>query len=255
VSSSSSAKKTALVTGAASGIGLAAVELLARNDIAVALNYLADDARGAEQVARLQSEGFSIIPAVGDVSDPAGVEEMVATAIDRLGRLDYLVNNAATAASGPVPIGELHKLDESFWSQILSTNLVGPFRCVKAAAAALRRAGGAIVNTASIGGMESAGSSIAYSASKAGLLNLTKNLARALAPDVRVNAVAPGYVETPWTAQWSDDRRESFAKASLLERPCTPADIAEAIVFLCIKGNMITGQTLVVDGGLMLGHK
>jgi 3-oxoacyl-[acyl-carrier protein] reductase len=103
--------------------------------------------------------------------------------------------------------------------------------------------------------MESAGSSIAYSASKAGLINLTKNLARALAPDVRVNAVAPGYVESPWTAKWTDERRKSFAKASLLERPCTPSDVAEAIVFLCMNGNMITGQTLVVDGGLMLGHK
>jgi 3-oxoacyl-[acyl-carrier protein] reductase len=247
--------RTAIVTGAASGIGLAVVELLARDGVEVALNHLPNDTRGTVEVARLQAEGLSVFSAPGDVSDPNGAEKMMSSAIQRLKRLDYLVNNAGTAAtSTPIPLGELDRLDEAFWSTILSTNLVASFRCVKAAAVALKKSGGAVVNTASIGGLDSAGSSIAYSASKAALINLTKNLARALSPLVRVNAVAPGYVESPWTAAWPAEKREAFIRASLLERACTPVDVAEVIVFLCTRGAMITGQTIVVDGGFMLGR-
>jgi 3-oxoacyl-[acyl-carrier protein] reductase len=108
-----------------------------------------------------------------------------------------------------------------------------------------------VVNVASIAGLSSMGSSIAYGASKAGVVNLTRNLARALAPEVRVNAVAPGHVETAWTAAWEDRRREA-AERALLKRNCQPEDIADAIVFLLAGGAMVTGQTLVVDGGLTL---
>jgi len=115
----------------------------------------------------------------------------------------------------------------------------------------LRAARGAVVNVASIAGLSSLGSSIAYGASKAGVVNLTRNLARALAPEVRVNAVAPGHVETAWTAAWEDRRRDA-AERALLKRNCQPEDIADAIVFLAAGGAMVTGQTLVVDGGLTL---
>ncbi|MGA8656349.1 MAG: SDR family oxidoreductase [Chthoniobacterales bacterium] len=122
----------------------------------------------------------------------------------------------------------------------------------KAAADALRQSGGAIVNTASTAGLNTVGSSIAYGASKAGLINLTKNLARGLAPEVRVNAVAPGVVDTEWTRRWPKEAKQSAADRAVLKRICIAQDVADVIVFLCVGTSMITGQTIVVDGGFSL---
>jgi 3-oxoacyl-[acyl-carrier protein] reductase len=120
------------------------------------------------------------------------------------------------------------------------------------AAPALRAAGGAVCNTASVAGRNMPGSSMAYGASKAGLISLTKNLARALAPEARVNAVAPGFVDTEWTRAWPVARKQASIERTLLKRACTPGDIAAAIVFLCADTGMVTAQTLVVDGGYSL---
>jgi 3-oxoacyl-[acyl-carrier protein] reductase len=178
---------------------------------------------------------------------------MVENAIAALGRLDFLVNNAGTPATPvPIPFAELDALTEEFWSQILTTNLIGPFRCAHAAVPALRAARGAICNTASIAGVIGSGSSIPYAASKAGLINLTRSLARSLAPGIRVNAVAPGFVDSPWNKDWPADRRQNSIERTPLKRACTPADIAETIFFLCAGAAMITGQTVIVDGGLTL---
>ncbi|HEY1364415.1 MAG TPA: SDR family oxidoreductase [Xanthobacteraceae bacterium] len=245
--------KTALVTGAASGIGLATVELFARRGVKIALNHLPDDPRGAAAVERLRSQGFSVIGAPGDVSKAGVAEEMVRKAIAALGRLDFLVNNAGTSATAePIPPSDLDRLSEDFWATILATNLLGPFRCTRAAAEALKAAGGAVCNTASVAGRNMPGSSMAYGASKAGLISLTRNLARALAPRARANAVAPGFVESDWTRRWPAARKQAAIERSLLKRACTPADIAAAIVFLCADAGMVTAQTLVVDGGYSL---
>jgi len=247
------AGKTALVTGGASGIGLATVELFARRGVKVALNHLPDDARGPAAVERLRADGLAVIGAPGDVSKPAGADKMVRDAIDALGRLDFLANNAGTSATvAPIAPAELERLTEEFWATILATNLLGPFRCTRAAAAALKAAGGAVCNTASVAGRNMAGSSMAYGASKAGLINLTQNLARALAPEARANAVAPGFVDTEWTRPWPTERKQAAIERALLKRACTPADIAAAIVFLCADTGMVTAQTLVVDGGYSL---
>ncbi|WP_144185496.1 SDR family NAD(P)-dependent oxidoreductase [Elioraea rosea] len=247
------AGKTAVVTGGASGIGLATVERLARLGVTVALNHLPDDPAGPEQAARLRAEGFAVLSAPGDVSDAASIETMMAEALRRLGRLDILVNNAGTPATkAPIAPAELEAMTDAFWDRIIATNLLGPFRCTSAAAPALRQAKGAVVNTASIAGFTALGSSIAYGASKAGLINMTVNLARALAPECRVNAVAPGAVDTPWQKDWPESRRKAAAEKALLKRRCTADDIAEAIVFLATTGSPITGQTLVVDAGLTL---
>jgi 3-oxoacyl-[acyl-carrier protein] reductase len=245
--------KTALVTGGASGIGLAAVEIFARCGATAALNHLPDDRRGPTAIERLAAEGHRVVAAPGDVSLPGAAEAMVERAVAALGRLDFLVNNAGTPATPvPIPFADLDALSEDFWSQILTTNLVGPFRCAHAAVPALRAARGAICNTASIAGIMGTGSSIPYATSKAGLINLTKSLARTLAPEIRVNAVAPGFVDSPWNRDWPAERRQASIERTPLKRACTPADIAETILFLCAGAAMITGQTVVVDGGLTL---
>jgi 3-oxoacyl-[acyl-carrier protein] reductase len=141
---------------------------------------------------------------------------------------------------------------EDLWSLLLQVNLLGVFRCAKAAAPALKASGGAIVNTASIAGLGTAGSSLAYSATKAGVVSLTQNLARALGPGVRVNAVAPGAVDSTWMVEWTDEQRRQSIEGAMLKRRCTPDDIAEVIVFLGFGAAMVTGQTVVVDGGLTL---
>jgi 3-oxoacyl-[acyl-carrier protein] reductase len=247
------AGRAILVTGASSGIGLASVRLLAGCGARVALNHLPDDPRGPAQVAALRAEGLDIVAAPGDVSSRAEAERMVTTAIETLGRLDHLVNNAGTAhVKEPVDIRDLDAVTDELWDAVLATNLRGTFACSRAAATALKAAKGGITSIASVAGLSQPGSSMAYGASKAGVISLTRNLARSLAPDVRVNAIAPGLVLTPWTAPWPETRKSGSAEAALLKRNCTPEDIAEAVLFFVAGAAMVTGQVLVVDGGRVL---
>jgi 3-oxoacyl-[acyl-carrier protein] reductase len=244
------AGKTALVTGGASGIGLSTAAMLGRNGATVAVNFLADDPRGKDTVAKLKADGIKAIEAPGNVGDAADCARMVATAIDNLGRLDLLVSNAGTPGTRrKIEPHELDLITEELWSTLLQVNLLGVFRCAKAAAPALKAAHGAIVNTASIAGVGRAGSSLSYSATKAGVVSLTQNLARGLSPEVRVNAVAPGAVDSTWMVEWTDEQRRSSIQNAALKRRCTTDDIAEVIVFLGFGAAMVTGQTIVLDGG------
>jgi len=244
--------KAVLVTGGAAGIGLATATLFATMGARVALNDLPQNAALAVAVERLRADGFDVIAAPGDVGDPDSVESMVQTAMAKLGRLDYLINNAATPGTPrPIPPGELDRLTEAFWQRLLSVNLLGPFRCTKAAASHLRATRGAVVNTASISAFASGGSSSAYCATKAALVNLTQELARGLAPEVRVNAIAPGIVQgSEWECKWDSAWMEQAIANVPLRRAGTPADYAEVILFLCAGAGYITGETIVVDGGL-----
>lgn len=243
--------KAVLVTGGASGIGLATVRQFAASGARVAVNFLPQDSAGHSVVEELRANKLDVLPAPGDVSDPIDAVRMTESAIAHLGRLDALVNNAGTPATAktPIPFENLDEMTEEFWTKVLSTNLVGAFRCARAAASALKSSKGAIVNTASVAGLGRRGSSLAYAASKAGLINLTIGLARALSPDVRVNAVAPGLIETPWTEGWSAARKQQTADRTLLQRLGNPSEVAEAVFFLVAGARYINGQILVVDGG------
>jgi 3-oxoacyl-[acyl-carrier protein] reductase len=245
--------KTALVTGGASGIGFATARMLAGFGATVAVNYLPDDPRGPEAVDKLIDAGGKAIGAPGSVGEAGDAERMVRQAVDDLGRMDLLFNNAGTPGTRHrIAPPELGLITEDLWSQLLETNLLGVFRCSKAAAPALKAAKGAVVNTASIAGLGRAGSSPAYGATKAGVVSLTQNLARALAPEVRVNAIAPGAVDSSWMVEWTNEERQQSIERALLKRRCQPEDLAEVVVFLGFGAAMVTGQTITVDGGLTL---
>lgn len=245
--------RAALVTGAASGIGLATATLLARMGAKVAINHLPGDPAGPARVAELQALGLDVIAAEGNVGTPVAAEEMVTQAATQLGGLDFLVNNAGTSGvSDKIPPTDMDRMTEDLWQLLLNVNLVGAFRCARAAAPFLKVRGGAIVNITSIAGLGEQGSSIAYAASKSGLVSLTRSLARGLAPEVRVNAVAPGQTNTPWTADWPEERKLWAVEKAVLRRRSEPEDIAESVMFLCAGARMMTGQVLVVDGGMTL---
>ena len=240
--------KRALVTGAASGIGLGTATLLARSGAAVAINDLAGD-RLHEVVATLKGDGLNVIAVPGSVGDgEAGSLALVNEAVSKLGGLDYLVNNAATPNTKRViPPRELDKLTEEFWQKILSVNLTSVFWMTKAAAPALKESRGAVVNTVSTSAFGGGGSSSAYSVGKAGLAGMIRELARALAPEIRVNGIAPGAVNSNWDCDFG----EHDLSAVPLHRVGEPEDYADAIVFLCAGAAYVTGEILVVDGGVM----
>ncbi|HET6608433.1 MAG TPA: SDR family oxidoreductase [Rhodopila sp.] len=247
------AGKTALVTGSASGIGFATAKMLADFGCTVAVNFLADDPRGPEAVEKLVAAGGKAIMAPGSVGEAGEAERMVGKAVADLGRLDLLFANAGTPGTRRrIAPPELDMITEELWQTLLQVNLLGVFRCAKAAAPALKAAQGAIVSTASIAGLGRAGSTLAYGATKAGVVSLTQNLARALAPEVRVNAIAPGAVDSSWMVEWTNEERQLSIERALLKRRCQPEDLAEVVLFLGFGAAMVTGQTITVDGGLTL---
>ncbi|MDA9009284.1 SDR family oxidoreductase [Alphaproteobacteria bacterium] len=244
--------KKVLITGGASGIGLGAVHAFLRCGATVAINDLPGSQNLTDTIDRLKNEGHNVIAAPGNVGEAIDTPRMITEAITALGGLDYLINNAGTPGTkSPIPPSDFERQDEDFWSLLLNVNLLGPYRCTKAAAVALKASSGAIVNTASIAAHGMGGSSSPYCATKAGLLSLTREWSRALAPEVRVNAIAPGVVDSNWMCRFDDVEGDRFNPDVVpLRRIGTPEDYGEAILWLAAGANYVTGQCLNVDGGM-----
>ncbi|MGA7983769.1 MAG: SDR family oxidoreductase [Burkholderiales bacterium] len=241
--------RVAIVTGSASGIGAAVALELAGRGWRVAVNY----SKSAKQAEETAARCGAAIAVRADVSDDAQCRTLVQAALDKWGRLDALVNNAGTTKF--VPHGELDGLSAQDFQRIYATNVIGPFQMCRAAAPALKAARGAIVNVSSLASRVATGSSIAYAASKAALNTVSMTLARVLAPEVRVNVIAPGFVDTPWmVAGYGEERyarlRETYASIAPLKSVTQPQDVAQAAAWLIEAASSITGQVLYVDAGM-----
>jgi 3-oxoacyl-[acyl-carrier protein] reductase len=249
--------RVALVTGAGSGIGRATALALAAHGVSgVGIGYLANEDGARSTADEVRRSGAQPMCVRADVRQDDQVRSMVNAIGERFGRLDILINNAAITHW--VPVGDLEALTDEIWRDTLDVDVVAAFRCVRAASAHLKAARGVVINVASVSGVlaPSTLSSVAYGAAKAGLIHLTRSLAVALAPEVRVNAVAPAFTRTRWMEDhYLQDypEREKQASAVIpLGRVAEPEDVAAAIIGLIIGSDFVTGQTLIVDGGLSL---
>lgn len=243
--------KVAIVTGSAVGTGRETALLLARQGCDVCVNYSRSASDAEETAQMIRDLGRRTICIKADVADDSAVRKLVQQTETEFGRIDILINNAGTTSF--IPHNELEKVTEDDWNKILSVNLKGPFYAVRAAAPALRTARGAVVNVSSVAGVSGNGSSIPYCASKAALNNMTVTMARALAPEIRVNAVAPGFIDTRWFKELEHYEviKQFATEKSPLKRVCSPEDVAKTIVDLATS-ELITGQVLVIDGGMTI---
>lgn len=249
--------KTALVTGGSRGVGAATALMLAQDGCRVAVNYLQDTDSAEAVAARCREAGAEAIVVQGDVAEDTACRMMVEATMEAFEGLDILINNAGTTRFIDFP--DLEAVTDEVWDRLFAVNLKGPFQCARAARAALSTGdGGVIVNTASVAGIVGAGSCIPYAASKAALINLTVALARTLGPAIRVNAVAPGFIEGDWLQRGLGEdyaaARAAKAGESLLDAVSTPEDIAQGILGL-VAADKVTGHTLVVDAGHTAGPR
>jgi 3-oxoacyl-[acyl-carrier protein] reductase len=244
--------RVAIVTGAASGIGRATALALADLGCNVLVGYARSETEALATAAEIERRGARAIAVRGDVADDAACRATVDAAVRAWNRLDILVNSAGTTVF--VPHAELDAITTDAWDRIFAVNVRGAFQMARAATAPLRASKrGAVVNVSSTAASSAAGSSIPYAASKAALDNLTRSLARVLAPEVRVNAVAPGFVDTKWVADGYGERLDAIRKLVKQQTPlkgaAQPEQVAQAIVSLVTGMDWVTGQVIDVDGG------
>lgn len=251
-------RRVAIITGGGTGVGAATATKLADRGLDVAVLYSRSKAEADETVDVVKARGADAVALRCDVSSDADCRRVADEAVARWGRIDVLVNSAGTTQF--VSMGDLDALSADDFHDVFGVNAVGPFLMSRAVAGPMRGHGrGAIVNVSSVGALNGNGSSYAYVASKAALNVLTLALARNLAPDIRVNCVLPGLIETRWLKRGLGEEayarvRENWSDAAALQKVCSAADVADAIVWLALDAALTTGQFLTVDGGFMLGR-
>ena len=252
--------KAAIVTGASSdeGIGSECAKALASRGCNVVVNYATNKAGGEKVVAACKAAGADAIAVQGDIAKDVDCRRLVEAALDKWRRIDVLINNAATTR--PIPHRRMDLLDAAEFQRVFAVNLIGNYQMTKAAAPHLKTSGdAAVVNISSVGAMRAGGSSMAYTASKAAVNNLTLAMARALAPEVRVNALCPGGMLGAWTRKILTEQqyqeRVARAKAEFpLRRGIWPADVAVAALFLIEGATTMTGECIRMDCGQHLGE-
>jgi 3-oxoacyl-[acyl-carrier protein] reductase len=244
-----SERKVAIVTGSATGVGAAAAIMLAERGCNVIINYTRSEAEAEETAQTCRDKGAEAITVQADVSVDEDCKAMAQAAIDAWGRIDYLINNAARTKFNPYP--NLDGIDKQDFLDIYAVNVVGAYQMIRAVEPHMRKLGkGAIVNDSSIGGVTGIASSIPYAASKAALNLMTKSLAHVLGPEIRINAVVPGMIQTRWLkGGLGDDAYEAMLSNTAASLP-----LQTLIFFLLGAGSrLITGETLIVDSGIHLG--
>jgi 3-oxoacyl-[acyl-carrier protein] reductase len=244
-------RRVALITGAATGIGRATAVALAQASFDVVINFSRSETAARETAKLAESEGAKTLLLRCDVSDDPSVREMLDAVEHEFGRLDALVNNAGTTTE--VKPQDFDALTPEEWDRVFAVNVRGVFQVTRAAVAMLKKNGGSVVNTASIVGLRPGPQPLPYAASKAAVVSLTKLLALNLGPEIRVNAVAPGWMEGDWMARMLKDKYDDFmarrAKNTPLRRCVTAKDVAEVIVNLITSNRLVNGEVVVVDGG------
>lgn len=249
-------KGVAIVTGSSRGVGAATARMLAGKGYNVVINYSKSEKQAGEIAAACEALGAETLLCRADVASDEDCRRMAAETVERWGRIDALVNNAGTTKF--CAHDDLEGLDRDDFFHIYGINVVGIYQMVRAAAPHMQKAGsGAIVNVASIAGVTGIGSSVAYAASKGALITMTLSLARVLGPEIRMNAVCPGFIQGDWLRQgMGDERYEAtkryWEKTTPLRMTATPETVAEAIVYFITGAPLVTGETLILDGGAHL---
>ncbi|MEX1329909.1 MAG: SDR family oxidoreductase [Desulfobacterales bacterium] len=242
-------EKVVLVTGGATGLGRAMCLQFAREGAAVIVNYSKSKERAKEVVDLIETMGGQAAAIQADVSHDSQARQLIEKAVARFNRMDILINNAGWTRF--IPHNELEKLSEDILESTWSVIVKAPIYCTRAAVPHLKAHGaGAVINITSSAAYTAMGSSVIYCAAKAALASITKSLARALAPEIRVNAIAPGFVDTGFV-NWSPEVLEHLKRKTRLGRPVVAEDIAEAAVYLAADAHATTGQTILVDGGVV----
>ena len=240
--------KVAIITGGGTGIGRSTALMLARRNVACVINYSRSRDEAEKTVKDVRAAGGTAISFCASIADEDAVKKMTAATLESFGRIDYLVNNAGKTEF--IPLEDLDAVRDEHWDSIFDVNIKGTFKVSRACAAELRKNRGAIVNVSSIAALGT-GSSIPYCVSKGGVSTLTRSLAHVLAPEVRVNAVAPGIVTTRWVSG-KEDHIARMSEGTPLKKVCSPDDVAQVIVSLLMDADLVTGQILTVDGGFTL---
>ena len=243
--------RVAIVTGASVGLGRAIAVAFGQEGASIVVNYARAQGDAEETAELVKAAGGEAITVQADVSRDSEVRAMVARTLDRFGRVDLLVNNAGFTRH--IPFANLEDLTEEIWDRTVAVDLKSVFLCSRAVVESMRsQGGGRIINVSSMSGVRVEGSSLAYCSAKAGVLHLTKCLAKTLGPEILVNCVAPGAIgETRWNADVPDlaAKQDRQARTSVLKRVSRPAEIADVVLYLATRGDFITGATILADGG------